>query len=186
MTPSGSVAPYPDVEVRASTRRRKTAGAHFEGGRIVVVVPAHWPAPVRDRVVEDLVGQLAGMRPAVTSSDADLASRAADLADRYLGGVRPSSVRWVSNQTTRWGSCTTLTRSIRISDRLRTAPVWVVDAVLVHELAHLIEHAHSARFRALADRYPRMAEADVFLAGLSLGLGWSSAAAAENCTVQTV
>jgi predicted metal-dependent hydrolase len=53
---------------------------------------------------------------------------------------------------------------------LRTVPGWVLDAVLVHELAHLVEPTHSARFRRLADRYPRMREADTFLAGFTLGL----------------
>jgi hypothetical protein len=163
-------APFPEVEVRASTRRRKTAGARLEGGRIVVVVPAHWPAGVRDQVVEDLVGRIVRQRPAVIASDSDLASRAERLADRYLGGVRAASVRWVANQSTRWGSCTTTTGALRISDRLRAAPDWVLDAVLVHELAHLIEHDHSARFHELESRYPRQAEAETFLAGYSLGL----------------
>jgi hypothetical protein len=121
-------------------------------------------------LVEGLVRRVLAQRPHVTASDRDLALRSASLADRYLGGVRPASVRWVSNQNRRWGSCTSRTREIRISDRLRVVPGWVLDAVLVHELAHLIEPSHSARFRRLADRYPRTAEADVYLAGFTLGL----------------
>jgi predicted metal-dependent hydrolase len=96
--------------------------------------------------------------------------RSTSLADRHLGGVRAASVRWVSNQQRRWGSCTSRTREIRISDRLRVVPGWVLDAVLIHELAHLIEPTHSARFRKLANRYPRTAEADLYLAGFTLGL----------------
>ena len=48
-------------------------------------------------------------------------------------------------------------------------PDWVLDAVVVHELAHLLEPSHNARFRRLASRFPRMEEADVFLAGFTLG-----------------
>jgi len=67
------------------------------------------------------------------------------------------------------GSCTCGTREIRISDRLRVVPGWVLDAVLVHELAHLIEPNHSPRFRSLTERFTRSKEADVFLDGFSLG-----------------
>jgi hypothetical protein len=104
------------------------------------------------------------------SDDAALTERANALADRYLGGVRAESIRWVGNQRKRWGSCNPGSKHIRISDRLRPVPLWVLDAVLVHELAHLIECSHSKRFRALADRYPRMAEADTFLHGFTIGL----------------
>jgi hypothetical protein len=120
-------------------------------------------------MVEDLVRRVVGYRPHLAASDGDLASRAAHLADRYLGGVKPSSIRWVTNQRSQWGSCSCGTAEIRISDRLRVVPGWVLDAVLVHELAHLIEPNHSPRFRALVERYPRIKEADVFLDGFSLG-----------------
>ena len=72
----------------------------------------------------------------------------------YLDGVEPASIRWATNQTKRWGSCTLATREIRISSRLRVAPPWVLDAVIVHELAHLLEPGHSPRFRELESRYP--------------------------------
>ena len=63
-------------------------------------------------------------------------------------------MRWVDNMTTRWASCTTSTGEIRLSDRLQTMPAWVVDYVLLHELAHLIEPSHNKRFWHWVDRYP--------------------------------
>ena len=141
---------------------------------MVVVVPARLSKADRVELVEGLVQRVLAQRPLVTTSDQDLEERAALLADEYLGGVRPRSIRWVSNQQRRWGSCTSRTGEIRISDRLRFVPGWVIDAVLVHELAHLIEPTHSARFRRLADRYPRTAEADTFLAGYTLGMETSA------------
>jgi predicted metal-dependent hydrolase len=159
----------PEVEVRISTRRRKSASAFWSEGRVVVVLPASMPRSARAEMVEDLVRRVVSYRPHLAASDGDLASRAALLADRYLDGVRPSSIRWVTNQRSQWGSCSCGTAEIRISDRLRVVPGWVLDAVLVHELAHLIEPNHSPRFRTLVNRYPRTKEADVFLDGFSLG-----------------
>jgi predicted metal-dependent hydrolase len=160
----------PPVEVRTSTRRRKTASAFWQDGRVVVMLPARLSRADRVELVEGLVQRVLAQRPSVTASDRDLAKRAAALADQYLDGVQPSSIRWVGNQSKRWGSCTSGTREIRISERLRGVPGWVLDAVLVHELAHLIEPSHSPRFRHLADRFPRMDEADTFLAGYALGM----------------
>jgi predicted metal-dependent hydrolase len=159
----------PEVEVRVSTRRRKSASAFWSDGRVVVVLPASMPRSARAEMVEDLVRRVLHYRPHLAASDVDLATRAAHLADRYLDGVRPSSIRWVTNQNSQWGSCTCGTGEIRISDRLRVVPGWVLDAVVVHELAHLVEPNHSPRFRALVDRYARGKEADVFLDGFSLG-----------------
>jgi predicted metal-dependent hydrolase len=133
------------------------------------VLPAAMPRSARAEMVEDLVRRVLNYRPHLAASDTDLADRAGELADRYLDGVRPSSIRWVTNQNSQWGSCTCGTGEIRISDRLRVVPGWVLDAVLVHELAHLVEPNHSARFRALANRVPKSREADVFLDGFSLG-----------------
>jgi hypothetical protein len=169
-TRSHGSRPRPDVEIRTSTRRRKTAGARWEGDKVVVIVPAHWSRATRDSVTENLISRILRTRPAVTASDEDLSRRAGELADRYVDGVRPLSIRWVGNQATRWGSCTTSTGAIRISDRLRSVPAWVLDSVIVHELAHL-EHAdHSPAFRALVARFPRHAEAGIYLEGFGHGL----------------
>jgi predicted metal-dependent hydrolase len=160
----------PEVEVRISRRRRKTATAHWSGDRIVVVMPAHVRREERAELIEWLVRRVRAKRPGLGSSDDALARRAAELADRYLDGVRPRSIRWVTNQSRRWGSCSADTREIRLSDRLRVVPEWVLDAVIVHELAHLAHPDHSPGFHALADRHPRQREAGLFLEGFQLGL----------------
>jgi predicted metal-dependent hydrolase len=163
------------VEVRTSPRRRKTASGFWQDGRVVILVPARLSKADRVELVEGLVQRVLAQRPNVTTSNRDLERRAAELADEYLGGVRATSIRWVANQQHRWGSCTSQTGEIRISERLRYVPGWVLDAVLVHELAHLIVPTHSARFHRLANRYPRTEEADTFLAGYTLGLESTSA-----------
>ena len=110
-------------------------------------------------------------RPQNSTGDASLEDRAQQLADRYNDGVVPSSVRWVKNQQARWASCSPASREIRLSNRLRQCPEWVIDAVLVHELAHLQEVGHTARFHEIANRFERQEESGLFLEGYALGLG---------------
>jgi hypothetical protein len=161
----------PHVEIRISARRKKTSEARWEGDRIVVYLPAHLDADTRTSTVDWLVQRLmTRYRFPATLTDDELLQRAVDLSERYLLGERPSSVRWVTNQTSRWGSCSYYSGDIRLSHRLCAVPGWVLDSVLVHEVAHLTYPDHSPDFHRLAAGYPRHDEAGVFLAGYSLGL----------------
>jgi hypothetical protein len=161
----------PPVEVRVSARRRKTSEARWEGDRIVVSLPAHLDPASRQSTIDWLVERLLSRhRRSSGLSDADLLARAITLSKRYLVGARPVSVRWVTNQTARWGSCSYYSGEIRVSHRLRPVPEWVLDSVLVHELAHLTHPDHSPEFHRLANGFPRHQEAAVFLAGYGLGL----------------
>ena len=97
----------------------------------------------------------------------DLLQRAMALSAAHLDGrATPAAVRWVDNQQRRWGSCTPEDRSIRLSRRLATMPDYVVDYVLLHELAHLIEPGHGPAFRALMARYPKLDRAEGYLEGV--------------------
>ena len=169
LEPPVSPAGLPEIEIRASTRRRKTASAFYEAGRIVVLVPARLPLSDQEAIARRLVNRLLRRTSRPLDSDRALEKRAAELSARYLGGVMPNAIRWVGNQERRWASCTPNTGQIRVSSRLQLVPSWVLDSVLVHELAHLLEASHSPRFHELAGRYPRRAEADAYLAGYVLG-----------------
>ncbi|MGO9335252.1 MAG: M48 family metallopeptidase [Acidimicrobiales bacterium] len=160
----------PEVEIRASARRRKTGVAFWEAGHVVVVVPERMSRAARDSFVEQLVKQLLQHTGRRHASDAGLAARAAVLADQYLDGIRPSSIRWSTRQQRRWGSCSVHSREIRIASRLQTVPEWVLDGVIVHELTHLLEAGHTARFHQLANRYPRQVDAHTYLDGFGHGL----------------
>lgn len=167
----------PSIEVRSSARRHKTVSVHREGDTYVVVVPARLTraqvAEATRSVVEKL--QAKERRSLAPGGDAELQAMAVELASTYLRDhpvvtQRVAVVRW-SKAVARWGSCSTLTGDIAISDRLRTAPRWVVEHVLLHELSHLVHHDHGPRFHALADRHPRAERAEGYLAGLAHGLG---------------
>ena len=159
----------PVVEVRRSARRRKTVSAYRQDGRIVVLVPARCSAAQERRWIEEMVTRLSNERSrGRRRSDETLTERAATLSARYLDGrARPTSVSWSTRQGRRWGSCTPATGEIRISARLRDLPDWVLDYVLVHELAHLVELDHSPAFWRLVAAYPKAERARGFLEGLS-------------------
>ena len=98
------------------------------------------------------------------AANARLLARAQWIANHYLEGKpQPTQVRWATNQRTRWGSATYSTKVIRISSHLGGMPDWVVDYVLVHELAHFIEPNHSPRFWAWVNRYPHTEPAKHYL-----------------------
>ncbi len=159
-----------EVEVRRSKRRRRTVSAYREGDRIVVLIPASMSRAQEAEWVEAMVARLEKAERRKRPSDNALMRRASRLSDEYLGGLaRPESVRWVDNQNARWGSCTPGDRSIRLSERLQGMPGWVIDYVLVHELAHLLEHGHNDAFWAWVDRYPMSEKAKGYLLGYSAG-----------------
>jgi hypothetical protein len=161
----------PELEVRASARRTKTGSAHWEGTKIVVAIPSRLRGRERDRFVDELVRRAMRERPQAGAHDAALEERARTLAELYTDGRLPSAVRFVTNQRRRWASCSPATGEIRLSVRLRNVPDWVLDAVLVHELAHLHHIDHGPAFHAIADRHPRQNDAELFLDGYQLGLG---------------
>ncbi len=156
------------VEVRRSRRRRRSVTAYRDGGRVIVLIPARFTRAEEREWVAKMTERLAAQEKRRRPSDAVLARRARELSDKYLAGLaRPTSVRWASNQNTRWGSCTPSDGTIRISTRVRGTPSWVLDYVLLHELAHLLEAGHGARFWALLDGFPRTERARGYLEGLA-------------------
>jgi predicted metal-dependent hydrolase len=156
------------VEVRRSRRRRRTVSAHKEGGRIVVSIPATFTAAEERLWVSRMVRRVEQAERRRRPSDAELAERAARLSVRYLGGqARPASIRWVTTMQSRWGSCTPVDGSIRLSQRLQGMPESVVDYVVLHELAHLLVAGHGPDFWALLGSYPHLERARGFLDGVS-------------------
>jgi predicted metal-dependent hydrolase len=165
-----TVERQPQVEVRRSKRRRRTVSAYREGDRIVVLIPATLSRRQEAEWVETMVARVERAEARRRPTDDELLRRATALSQTWLRGrALPATVRWVDNQRSRWGSCTPVDRSIRLSRRLQDMPDWVVDYVLVHELAHLIESGHNDRFWAWVDRYPHAERAKAWLDGYSAG-----------------
>ncbi|MDT0214461.1 M48 family metallopeptidase [Rothia sp. ARF10] len=161
-----------DIEVRRSHRRRRTVSARREGDRVVVLIPASMSRAEERLWVARMVERLEAGERRRRPSDLDLMARATELSERYLGGhARPRSIRWVTNQRSRWGSCTPSDGSIRLSDRLQGMPGYVVDYVILHELAHLLVAGHNRDFWTLLRSYPKLERARGFLDGVALAKG---------------
>jgi predicted metal-dependent hydrolase len=162
-------APHPDVGdlevvVIRSAKRRKSVSARIVDGQVVVRMPQWMSAAQEREYVDAMVAKLQRQQAA---EEVDLAERAALLARRY-DLPAPRSIRWVTNQRQRWGSCSPHRGEIRVSDRIAAFPRWVIDAVLVHELAHLVEANHGPAFHALANRHPLQERAHGFLLAMQL------------------
>ncbi len=149
-----SIPTWP-VEVIRSKRRRKTVGARLENGVLVIRAPAELSDEELEPIIAGLRKRMERRKRRRPLSDADLDRRAEELNQKYFDGrLKWHSIRYVTNQNSRFGSCTPEDRTIRLSHRLGTMPTWVRDYVIVHELAHLQEANHGPQFWELVNQYP--------------------------------
>ena len=159
-----------EVKVLRSSRRRKTVSATVDKGVLILRIPermsrkeeAYWVDHMRQKLLHKSKLKK-GKR-----SDEALEQRAKRLARDYFGELEFSIV-WSGRQQQRWGSCTPMERSIRLSSNLKDFPDYVIDYVIIHELAHLLIADHSPEFWQLCARYPFTDRARGFLEGVAFG-----------------
>jgi hypothetical protein len=134
----GSSVPLRGVPHRIVHRRfaRGTVWIEDTGEERVLCVAGETPHV--DRRVADFLKR---------EAKADLETASRRYAERL--GVRPRRVS-VRYQSSRWGSCST-TGVLSYSWRLILAPPYVLDYLAAHEVAHLREMNHSARFWRLVE-----------------------------------
>ena len=152
------ISPY-RVEVVRSKRRRKTVSAQLDGDIVRVSMPAWMSKADEERYVVELVARL---ERRARRERTDIRARADTLSRRYDLPCA-AAVEWVPNRRSQWATCDTATRTIQVIERVAEFPAWVLDYVLVHELAHLVEPNHSVRFWKLVNRFPRAERARGFL-----------------------
>ncbi|MGH3650273.1 MAG: M48 metallopeptidase family protein [Acidimicrobiia bacterium] len=155
------------IDVIRSKRRKRTVSGSLTEGRIRVLIPYGLDPTEEAKLVEEITNRVARK---ATSAEVDLIERATQLASRY-GLPKPVEIVWSHRQKQRWGSCSPRERRIRISSRLASMPGWVLDWVLVHELAHLEVADHGPRFQALVGRYELAERAEGYLIAKSEGVG---------------
>jgi predicted metal-dependent hydrolase len=160
---------YP-IEIIRSARRKKTVSARLVNGTIEVRAPAAISERDLQPIIDNLRKRLQKQqRKRQLNETGDLQRRAQELNQRYFHGeLRIRKIEYVTNQEKRLGSCTASRGTIRISHRMAGLPKWVVDYILVHEIAHLKEPNHSRKFWALVNRYPLAERARGYLMAINL------------------
>lgn len=159
----GAPPNLPPVRVIRSARRKESVSARISDGVLVVRIPDFLTEEQEHAMVSKVLGRF---EEKWRCGHVPLDSRARELAARF-GLPEPRSIRWSSRQRLRWGSCSAGSGDIRISSRLADAPPWVLDHVIIHELAHLVVADHSPEFQALVNRNPNAERAEGYLLALS-------------------
>jgi predicted metal-dependent hydrolase len=164
LTSPGAEEEFERVEVRRSTRRKKTISAEIVGEALIISIPERMTRAEEQQWVARMSARMSERkRKDRLNDEGALTRRARYLADRYLDGVTFTEISWVETQRSRWGSCSPEDGTIRLSLVLAAYPAWVRDYVIVHELAHLLVPDHSERFWRLVERYPLTERARGFL-----------------------
>lgn len=81
--------------------------------------------------------------------------------DELRGGMDASQYKdyvkverfYVQRMKTKWGNCNPRTRAVRLNADLAKKPREFLEYIIVHEMVHLLEPTHNARFIALMDRF---------------------------------
>ncbi len=153
----------PPVRVIATRRRRRTVTARLRAGVLELLVPSWMSASDRDRWAEAMRLRLEKRMRRSQPSDERLAQRAHTLNRRHFGGRLSWTSIAFAEMTSRWGSCSFTDGAIRVATRAARLPGWVLDYLVVHELAHLEHSDHGPAFQELENRYPLTERAKGYL-----------------------
>lgn len=157
------------VEIVRSPKRKKTVSAELKNGVLLVRAPARMSNKELAPIIEKLKKRLHKKVHRTPKSDAELEAIAHQLNQTYFSDrLTWQSIRYVTNQNKRFGSCTPATGTIRLSHRLASMPDWVLTYVIMHELAHLEEANHGPNFWALVNQYPLTERARGYLMAIGL------------------
>jgi predicted metal-dependent hydrolase len=158
-----------DIRVIRSRNRRRTVHGRQVNGVLEILAPAHLDDNALQPFIESIRKRIERRHAARSLDDQDLDRRTRRLNAEVFGGrLCWASIRWVTNQNRRFGSCTPGPGVIRISHRLAGMPAFVLDYVIVHELAHLIHAGHGDRFWREVSRYPLAERARGYLMAVGL------------------
>ena len=155
-----------EIVVLRSKRRKKSISAYRQGGRIIISIPARMSKADERSVIPEMIAKIRAQEADESPSETMLMQRCVQLLERYAPEITicPKSINW-RQMRERWGSCTSVDATIRISDRLKGAPEYALDYVLFHEAIHLHYFDHGPEFKAVLARFPEESRAEAYLEG---------------------
>jgi len=158
------------IKVIRSFKRRKTVSARLKGGVLELRVPVFLTPRQVNQYAQAFLTKFNQKK--ALKNDSFLKKRAKLLAKKYLERKLPSyQITWSTRQQRIFGICNKKTRNIRISARLKKVPSWVLDYVILHELAHLLFSGHGKDFWQAVGKYPKTELAKAFLKGVVYAQG---------------
>ena len=165
----------PEFRVIRSNRRKRSIQAFRQNGSIEIHIPDRLTRREELELIPEMIQMVLTREAKSRRSDEELVTWAGQMQAEFLPEFTetPASITWRA-MSERWGSCTTLDRTIRISTRLMATPQYVIKHVLLHELIHLRIPGHGADFNALLTRNPDGARAEAFLEGFEAGSSGNS------------
>ena len=160
----------PQYRVVRKERRRRSISAFRKGGVIEIHIPAKMSKRQELEVIPEMIAMVLRREGRSRKTDLQLLEIGMELLAKYLPDfdVAPASINW-RNMSERWGSCTTVDRTIRISDRLIGAPNYVLNYIIFHELIHLRIPGHDQDFYNYLNRFTDQQKCEAFLEGFELG-----------------
>lgn len=151
---SGGLVPA-EIIVKRSRKRRKTIQGFVKDGVITVHVPLGLDPAEEKAQVDAIARRLERMIARKHEKDDGYLRKLFEKFNRefFENRLVVNSIRFVDNQNVINGSCTPAEKTIRISDRLLHMPPWVLNYVVIHEMAHLVYPDHSRAFWNIVNRY---------------------------------
>jgi predicted metal-dependent hydrolase len=161
----------PEFRVVRKERRKRSISAFRSAGIIEIHIPARLSKRQEIELIPEMIAMVLKREAKARKGDEQLLQIALKLLEEYLPDFyeRPTSITW-RNMNERWGSCTTVDGTIRISERLINAPDYVLNYIIFHELIHLRVHAHDESFYQYLNRYSDQDRAEAFLEGYENGV----------------
>jgi biotin synthase-like enzyme len=161
---------FQEIEINTvrSSRRLRTVSARLVRNTLLIRAPLAISQERLDKIINKfkLRFEKKRLKSCLDRND-NLIERAQRINEEYFANrLKVNSIKYVTNQNSRFGCCNYRCANIRISHRIGLMPEWVRDYVILHEMAHLIEPNHSKAFWDIISRYKLAERAKGYLMGV--------------------
>lgn len=132
---------------------------------IYISLPLQLSPKVRQKTCQTLLHKIMSQTYQV-----HIKKRVDELNDLYF--KKEINEIFLRNNSSNWGSCSS-NKNISLSSRLLLAPAFVLDYIIIHELAHLVHHNHSKSYWSLVEKVmPSYMEAEDWLKNYGSQINW--------------